>query len=97
MRTCGERSPVRNYCACATKRFAAVLDYLGDHTLSILTWHFLCFKVVTLLIIGIYRLPIEQLAAIPILEEQAAQGWWLVYVLAGVCGAVMIWKVTSDK
>ena len=90
-----ERSPVRNYCACATKRFAAVLDYLGDHTLSILTWHFLCFKVVTLLIIGIYRLPIEQLAVIPILKEQAAQGWWLVYVLAGVCGAVMIWKVTS--
>jgi fucose 4-O-acetylase-like acetyltransferase len=66
-------------------RLSAALDYIGNHTLRILTWHFLCFKAVTLLIILFYGLPIEQLAALPILEEQAAQGWWLLYTLAGVC------------
>lgn len=65
-------------------RLSAALDYIGNHTLRILTWHFLCFKAVTLLIILFYGLPIEQLAALPILEEQAAEGWWLLYTLAGV-------------
>lgn len=66
-------------------RFSSLLNFIGDHTLTILTWHFLCFKGVTLLIILLYGLPIERLAVLPILEEQAAQGWWLLYALAGVC------------
>ena len=66
-------------------RLSHVLDFIGNHTLTILTWHFLCFKVVTLLIILLYGLPMDQLEVLPIIEEQAAQGWWMVYALAGVC------------
>lgn len=63
---------------------SAMLEYIGNRTLKVLTWHFLCFKVVTLLIILLYGLPIEHLSALPVLEEQAAEGWWVVYVLSGV-------------
>ena len=65
-------------------RLSKALTFVGNHTLTILTWHFLCFKVVTLLIILLYGLPIEQLSVLPVLEEQASQGWWLLYTLAGV-------------
>lgn len=63
---------------------ANIQAHIGNHTLPILTWHFLSFKAVTLLIILIYGMPIEQLAMSPIMNEQAAQGWWIVYAIAGV-------------
>jgi fucose 4-O-acetylase-like acetyltransferase len=65
-------------------RLSAALDYVGRRTLTVMTWHLLCFKAVTLLIIGLYCLPIERLEVIPVLEEQTSQGWWPAYVLAGM-------------
>lgn len=58
--------------------------HIGNHTLEILTWHFLSFKLVSLLIIGIYDLPIAILAEFPVIEEFAYSGWWIVYLLIGV-------------
>lgn len=68
---------------------AKVLTFIGKHTLTILTWHFLAFKLVSLLIIRIYGLPIERLAEFPVIREYAVQGWWAAYfvVAMGVtCG-----------
>lgn len=58
--------------------------YMGNHTLTILTWHFLCFKIVSLLIIKLYNLPIEHLAEFPVIQPCASEGWWVAYVLVGV-------------
>ena len=60
------------------------INYVGSHTLSILTWHFLSFKVVSLIIIMIYDLPIQQLAYYPSIQEFSTRGWWLAYTIAGV-------------
>ena len=43
-------------------KFRAVMIYIGNHTLPLLTWHFLSFKLVRLLIIWVENRPIEQLA-----------------------------------
>lgn len=58
-----------------------LLIYIGDNTITILTWHFLCFKLVSLAIIGIYDLLIVQLACFPVIPEY--RDWWPVYLLAG--------------
>jgi len=58
--------------------------YIGNHTLEILTWHFLSFKLVSLLIIWIYGLPIERLAEFPVIGAYAYHGWWIIYLLTGV-------------
>lgn len=58
--------------------------YIGNHTLEILTWHFLSFKLVSLLIIGIYCLPVAQLAEFPVIESYAYQGWWIAYLWIGI-------------
>jgi fucose 4-O-acetylase-like acetyltransferase len=65
--------------------------YIGDHTLPILTWHFLSFKLVSLIIIKVYNLPIENLAHFPVIQEYSSRGWWIGYTLVGlVVSFVMI-------
>ena len=60
------------------------LSFVGQHTLEILTWHFLCFKFVSLCIICIYGLSVTHLAEFPVMGNYASLGWWLAYFLLGV-------------
>lgn len=65
-------------------RVARGLQFVGNNTLTVLTWHFLAFKVVTLLLILCYHLPTEMLEATPVLKDYAPQGWWAVYLLVAM-------------
>ena len=67
-----------------------ILSYVGDKTLEILTWHFLSFKVCSLIIIAVYALPIARLAEFPVIEEYAYQGWWLPYLIIGVVMSLFV-------
>lgn len=60
------------------------LVYIGNNTLTILTWHFLTFKLVSIIIIWKYSLPVARLAEFPVIEEATYKLWWVVYFLAGV-------------
>lgn len=66
----------------STSRWKKFMVFVGDNTMTILTWHFLCFKLVSLLIIGVYGLPIERLAEFPIIEEFSS--YWILYMMIGV-------------
>lgn len=66
-----------------------ILNYIGKNTLTILTWHFLTFKIVSLVIISIYDLPIARLAEFPVITEYSQQGWWIAYFIVAMvvtCG-----------
>jgi hypothetical protein len=41
-------------------------------------------KLVSLIIIYIYGLPIKQLSEFPVIEQYATQGWWVFYLFIGV-------------
>lgn len=60
------------------------LDYLGNHTLQILTWHFLGFKIASLTYIGVYGLNVLHLAEFPVIEASRQGLWWFLYTLCGV-------------
>ncbi len=60
------------------------LIFTGDHTMEVLTWHFLSLKLVSLPLIAIYGLPIKRLSEFPVIEEYAHQGWWIMYLFIGV-------------
>lgn len=82
------------------KRFNPMfLKNIGGGTLSILTWHFLCFKMVSFLIITIYDLPIEKLIEFPVLHYYAGRGWWMAYFIVGISVPLFIDKLieTSKK
>lgn len=82
---------VANVCDLRLKKgfFRQLLLFIGDHTLEILTWHFLCFKLVSLFIIMIEQRPIKQLAYFPVIPADADSGslyshYWLLYFLVGI-------------
>lgn len=62
-------------------KIAIALRFVGKNTLTILTWHFLSFKLVSLFIIALYSLPIGRLAEFPVISEYAQQGWWIYIAL----------------
>lgn len=62
-----------------------ILTYIGNNTLSILALHLLSFKLISLLIIYIQNLPIENLAHIPVIPDYSKQGWWIAYTIVGLC------------
>lgn len=67
-----------------------ILSYIGNKTLDILTWHFLSFKPISLIIIAVYALPIARLGEYPVIDEYAYQGWWLPYSIIGVLMSLLI-------
>lgn len=72
---------ISHYIALKESWIKNMLVYVGNNTLTVLTWHFLCFKIVSLVIIKYYNLPIEQLAYFPIISEY--NSWWLGYSIVG--------------
>lgn len=70
--------------------------YIGNNTLPILTWHFLSFKLTSILIISIQNRPIQQLAYFPIIEDFNSQwGGVIIYSLLGICIPLMITKLMN--
>lgn len=57
--------------------------FVGSNTLTILTWHFLCFRLISLLVILIEDRPIEELAQSPVLIASSSL-LWIPYSVAGL-------------
>ncbi len=74
-------SKYKNIILNKTRKF---LIFTGSHTLSILAWHFLSFKIVNLMLISIYNLNIDRLGDFPVMADYAHQGWWIIYLIVGV-------------
>lgn len=72
---------ISQYIASKENWIKNLLVYVGNNTLTVLTWHFLCFKIVSLVIIQCHNLPIEQLACFPIIPQYAS--WWIAYFVVG--------------
>ena len=79
-----------------TRRLANCISFIGNKTIEILTWHFLCFKIVSLIAIAYDGLPIEHLAEFPIMRPYNIQGWWICYFVIGVAVPV-IGAIYTDK
>ena len=72
--------------------FDKSLIFLGDKTLVILTWHFLSFKLVSLMIVIKNGLLSSQIAEFPIIADYTTKGWWMLYLAAGVLMPVLLDK-----
>lgn len=73
-----EHSSIRNF-----------FYYAGNNTMIILSLHFTCLKLVSLVKIAIYGWPIERLAEFPVIEENNAW-WWIAYVIVGGCVPLLL-------
>ena len=73
------------------------IKYIGDNTLTILTWHFLVLRLVSLIIVIIYKLPIKMVGSHPIIGEYSDKGWWILYFIAGIGIPCLIAKLNKYK
>jgi fucose 4-O-acetylase-like acetyltransferase len=63
----------------------STLQFIGQHTITILTFHFVAFKLISLIIIRLHHLPVQQLSQFPVIDENSGGGWWWIgYTLAGI-------------
>lgn len=72
-----------------SSRIRNLFIHIGDHTLDILTWHMLSFKMVSLMIIWMENRPIRQLACFPVIPANLSDAnyftpWWPTYLVAGI-------------
>ncbi|MCQ2222160.1 MAG: acyltransferase family protein [Bacteroidaceae bacterium] len=68
---------------CSTKYMNPLL-FIGNNTLTILTWHFSLFIIVSQIIVAIYGLPQARIAEFPVIEEVSKQGWYIAYYLFSI-------------
>lgn len=64
--------------------------FAGNNSFTILTWHFLSFKLISLLIIYIYNQDNNKLSQFPIIKEEALKGWWIFYAAIGFSAPLII-------
>lgn len=64
----------------ALKRF---FKFCGESTMFILTWHFVCFKLIDFILISAYNRPLSEFSQFPTHRTLGQSYWWL-YALAGV-------------
>lgn len=55
---------------------------IGQNTLAVIILHFLCFKIVNVVEVIIYRKPSFLIAAFPTLYTN--NGWWIIYIFVGL-------------
>ena len=79
----------------AKTKISKLLIYIGDNTMIILSLHFLTFKLISLMKINIYNLPITQLAYFPVIKENN-QFFWILYSIVGVFIPIIVYKLYSD-
>ena len=69
-----------------------VLKTLGKYSLHIMCLHFLTFKIVSLIIIWVYHMPIERLAEYPVINDVNGL-WWIAYTVSGCLVPVLAVKL----
>lgn len=78
------------------KRF---LIFCGDSTILILVWHFLCFKLLTFILINIHGLPATDLLQFPV-HKELARYYWPAYITVGLIiplGIQIFWNFLKDR
>jgi fucose 4-O-acetylase-like acetyltransferase len=75
-------------------KISVPLDYVGKRTLNIMVWHFLSFKLLTLLLATIGVMSQPDLLAFPV-PHSAQHGWWILYSVVGTAIPLTIEQITD--
>lgn len=70
------------------------LVYIGSHTLPIVIWQFVFFRIAILLQIILEKAPLSSIVNFPIYDGSG--GWWLVYTVCGIYGS-LAWNSMIDQ
>lgn len=72
---------------------ARILSKIGRHSLDIVTWHLLAFKLITFFLILIYSMPINHMADYYVIKG-VPWNLWYIYAFAGIILPLIVGKLT---
>lgn len=76
---------------CAKMNISVLIEYVGNNTLHILTWHFLSFKFLDLVLVLLHGLPISSMISLYHLPAKMFFEYgWILYAIVGV-SLPLIW------
>lgn len=78
------------------KRLSPMFIFIGEQTLEILTWHLICFKLVSYIIVLVHAQDLSHLADFPVIDNYSRQGWWIAYLLTG-CGVPLLFVLIKSN
>lgn len=77
----------------AGSRIKTVLYYIGNHTFTILSLHFLCFRFCSCYIVIVCDIDPAHIADHPVINNinmSISPLWWIPYVIVGICVSLML-------
>lgn len=82
-------------CELSLDRLKRSMVYIGNNTIPILTWHLLCFKLVSLFIIELRGYSFLRIAEFPTIAD--ASGFWILYVTVGLMIPIGLSLIINNK
>lgn len=74
--------------------FVRHIIYLGRHSMSIVIWHFLAFRIAIILQILFEKADIGAIVAFPVYDASGI--WFIIYIFAGIYGS-LLWEYVMKK
>ena len=71
------------------------LCFIGSHTIGIVIWQFVSFKIVSILQICFYHLPLERIYDYPIIYDYSFGPWVFILLLSGIYISILIHTLLS--
>lgn len=73
------------------KYLNSIFIVLGQNTLAIVIFHFLCFKPINLIVSLVYEWPMSTVAGFPV--NNVSGCWWIAFAISGTLIPIGIWMV----
>lgn len=72
-----------------------LLNIIGENTLTILTWHFTFFLIVSCIITQTYGLPELNIGEFPVIVEYSKKGWCIAYFVVAMLGSLLFVRINK--
>ena len=67
-----------------SSKYSKHLQFIGENTLSILLFHLIAFKLISMIKVSVYGLDWEMIGGHPVVQHEVGDYFWILYAIVGV-------------
>ncbi len=83
-----------------SSKYSKHLQFIGENTLSILLFHLIAFKLISMIKVSVYGLDWEMIGGHPVVQHEVGDYFWILYAIVGVyipLIPIAVWKVVNGE
>lgn len=83
-----------------SSKYSKHLQFIGENTLSILLFHLIAFKLVSMIKVSVYGLDWQMIGGHPVVQHEVGDYFWILYAIVGVyipLIPIAVWKVVNGE